>query len=449
MGFFSLKTLGFVLLGISIAWIIGIFRVHQQYLKTLIKTISSRFFTQDEFNLYDPAAKELVEKKLSNGLELEVMYILKMLSSRRSEESNRLIIRALEHPSSKIVEESLRIIGELHIKEAEPQLLLLIDKSDSVHIRSTAAKIVSKIAYQDSIVIPLMDSEEKEIQRSAIISVLNHSHNEEHRRRAEKKIKELFISGRSEDKLDAATMLSETSHGNFDNELIGLLNEDDELIQLKAIRAIGHHPSDVCLEHLVRKTSQQKHIMEALVIAGQKALSFIKRRIFEKDCAAKQKEDLINVIGRIGGADGHELLLQLISVLPDLRSQIIKVLHRHRFKADKQHQPVIESLIHNYLVTAAGVLYMQKDIRPDNPDYSILIGSLQLELSNIRETLLYLFSFIYDREKISKIKIAIEINKKETRANAIELVDMTLKKEFANPFNAAFERATWNTVANC
>ena len=50
------------------------------------------------------------------------------------------------------------------------------------------------------------------------------------------------------------------------------------------------------------------------------------------------------------------------------------------------------------------------------------------------------FSFIYDREKISKIKAAIEINKKETNANAIELVDMTVKKEFANPFNAAFEK---------
>ena len=82
---------------------------------------------------------------------------------------------------------------------------------------------------------------------------------------------------------------------------------------------------------------------------------------------------------------------------------------------------------------------MQKKIAAQNEKHQVFFSSLQLELNEIRETLLFLFSFIYDRDKISKIKAAIEINKKETNANAIELVDMTVKKEFANPFNAAFE----------
>ena len=155
-------------------------------------------------------------------------------------------------------------------------------------------------------------------------------------------------------------------------------------------------------------------------------------------CKTK-RENLINATGRISGQEAHELFLQLTQVLPDLRSHIIKVLHRHHFRADKQMQPVIEALIRNYLVNAAAILHMQKNIYPFSQQYKILFGSLQLELSSIRETLLFLFSFLYDREKISKIKAAIEINKKETNANAIELVDMTFKKEFANPFNAAFE----------
>lgn len=439
MEIFSLQALSYVLLGLTFAWIIGIFRVHQQYLKTLIKTISSRYFSQDEFNLYDSRAYEMIEKKVSNGVELEVMYILKMLGSRRSAESNRLIIKALDHPSVKIVEEALRIIGELHIKEAEPHLLLLIEKSDSDLVRSTAIKIVSKIAYQDSVIIPLMESDEIAIRRSAIVSVLNYSHNEEQRKIAEKKIKNLFTSGDIEDKLGAASMLGETSNGNFDDELIGLLNEKDDLIQQKAIRAIGHHPSDTCLEQLIHKTGNEKQITEALVIAGEKSLPFIKKRIFEKDCSAKQKENLINIAGRIGGETGHALLLQLIQVLPDLRPHIVKVLHRHRFKANKENYLVIESLVHTYLVTAASILHMQKNINPANKKYDILFGSLQLELAGLRETLLFLFSFLYDREKINKIKMAIEINKKETNANAIELVDMTVKKEFANPFNAVFE----------
>jgi hypothetical protein len=439
MKIFDLKILSYVLLGLTIAWIIGIFKVHQEYLKALIKTISSRYFTQDEFNLFDPATKGIIEKKLKNGVELEVMYILRMLSSRRSEESNRLIMLALEHPSSKIVEEALHIIGELHIREAEPRLLSLVEKSDSHSIRSTAVKISSKIAYDDTAISALMESNEEVVRNSAIVSVLNHSRNEAHRQEAERKIRNMLNSESGVERLQAVTMLCETSHGAFDNELIRLLDEKDAEIRQKVIRAIGHHPSEACLERMLHKTDVDKHIIEAFVISGEAALPYIKKRLFEKDCTARQKEMLINVTGRINGKEGDLMLIQLLTVMPEFRTQIIRVLHRHRYKADKESQPVIESFIHIYLSSAAAILHMQKKIQPDNQRYKILFGSLQLELSNTRETLLYLFSFLFDRDKINKIKMAIEINKKETNANAIELVDMTVKKEFANPFNAAFE----------
>jgi len=346
---------------------------------------------------------------------------------------------ALDHPSSKIVEEAMHIIGELHIREAEPKLLMLVERSDSQEIRSTAVKISSKIAYDDSAISALMESNEAVVRHSAIVSVLNHSRNAAHRQEAERKIKDMLNNNSIEEKLQAVTMLCETSHGNFDNELIMLLDEKDPAVRQKVIRAIGHHPSEACLEQMIHKTNIDKHIVEALVISGEIVVPYIKKRLFEKDCTARQKEMLINVAGRINGKQGHLLLIQLLPVMPEFRTQIIRVLHRHRFKADKESQPVMESLIHTYLSSAAAILNMQKKIQPDNQQYHILFGSLQLELSNIRETVLYLFSFLFDREKINKIKVAIEINKKETNANAIELVDMTVKKEFANPFNAAFE----------
>jgi ATP:ADP antiporter, AAA family len=439
MKIFDLKILSYVLFGLTIAWIIGIFKVHREYLKALIKTISSRYFTQDEFNLFDPATKEIIEKKLKNGVELEVMYILRMLSSRRSEESNRLIMLALEHPSSKIVQEALHIIGELHIREAEPKLLSLVEKSESHTIRSTAVKMSSKIAYDDTAISALMENDEAVVRHSAIISVLNHSRSEAHRQEAERRIREMLNSNLAEERLQAVTMLCETSHGAFDNELISLLDEKNAEILQKVIRAIGHHPSQACLERILHKTDIDKHIIEALVISGETAIPYIKKRLFEKDCTARHKEMLINVIGRINGKEGISMLIQLLTVMPEFHTLIIKVLHRHRYKADKESQPVIESLIHTYLSSAAVMLNMQRKIQPGNQQYNILFGSLQLELINTRETLLYLFSFLFDRDKINKIKIAIEINKKETNANAIELVDMTVKKEFANPFNAAFE----------
>jgi hypothetical protein len=116
------------------------------------------------------------------------------------------------------------------------------------------------------------------------------------------------------------------------------------------------------------------------------------------------------------------------------------VLHRCHFSAGKEHQKQVEELIRNYIIRSAAILHMQKNILHQKDNYVLLSGALQLELNQARETLLFLFSFLYDRDQISKIKRALEINKKETIANAIELVDMTVKKEFANPFNAVFEQ---------
>lgn len=438
---YNLEMLSLVLLGLAVAWIIGIFRVHQQYLKTLIKTISSRYFTQEEFNLYDSSARELIEEKINTGTELEVLYILRMLGSRRGPESNRLIIHALHHPSVKVVNEALRLVSELHIKEAESWLSSIIEKHPVDSIRSEAIKVLAEIAFHDSIIVPLMFSEDNAIRNSSIISILNHSRVTENKLIAEKKIKELLADKNSAVKKEAITLLCETGNGHFDNELIQLLNENDRSLRLAAIKAIGYHPSVTCLEHLLNKiNAQEKDVIEALIIAREKSLPFIKKRVLAPGCPAKQKESLIYATGRIGGKAAHELLLELIKELPGYGQHIIKILHRSHFKAGKNNHQFIESLIRVQLGYAAALLHMQQKLVQQKEKYNVLFGSLQLELNQTRETLLFLFAFIYDRQKISKIKAAIEINKKETNANAIELVDMTVKKEFANPFNAAFER---------
>ena len=402
---FDLQTLSYVLLGLAVAWIIGIFRVHQQYLKTLMKTISSRYFSQEEFNLYDPAAREMIEEKINTGTELEVLYILRMLGSRRNAESNRLIILALHQPSVKVVNEALRIVSELHIKEAEPWLTTLITQHPVESIRSEAVKVLAEIAFQESIIVPLMNSDDNLIRRSSIISVLNHCLVATYKEEAENKIKKLLVSKDLREKKEAVAMLCETINSNFDNELLPLLNETDKQLRLAAIKAIGYHPSPFCLEQLIKKINEHENsIIEALIIAREKALPFIKSRILSSDSREKQKENLITAIGRIGGKASHELLLHLVEELPAYETYIVKVLHRCHYKAGKNDQKLIEGMIRNQLLTAVAILYMQKKISAQKEEYQVLFKSLQLELHEIRETLLFQFSFIYDRVKISKIK---------------------------------------------
>jgi hypothetical protein len=436
-----LQILSAILLFLAIAWVIGIFRVNQQYLKTLIKTVSSRFFSQDDFNIYDTTAREMIEKKIKNGTELEVLYILRMLGSRKSEESINLIKEAFVHSSDKVVVEALRLTHELHIKETENDIIELIRNHKSVTIRSEAMKVLSSINYRDVIFEPLMHDSNLFIRRSAIISVLNHSEVNIYKNEAEKRLRDLLASGNTDDKKEATAILYETHHLHFDDQLVLLMEINDAELQHAVIKALGHHATDNCLRCLVAKfDNHEKNIIEALILARDKALPFIKRKILSGDSSGKQKEKLIAAVGRISGKASHDLLLSLLDELPAFRPYILKTLHRCHFRSNNLSQPVIESLIRQYLLSAAGILHMQKNLQSQKDSYKLLLGSLQLELNEIRESLLCLFSFIYDRNQISKIKTALEINKKSTIANAIELVDMTVKKEYANPFNALFEK---------
>lgn len=439
---YSLPLLGYLLLALAVSWIIGILRVHSQYLKTLIKTISSRYFSQEEFNIYEGGTRTLIEEKIKTGSELEVMYILNMLGSRGGEEPTQLIIHALKHGSSRVINEALMLVEKMHIQKAERAIIDNLSNHPDGSIRAKAIEVLGKISFNDEAIIPYLSSDEKKVRISAIISILNHSHMREHRDSAEKIMDELFASGDPQKIIEASEVLTETVNDKFDTQLLTAINHPDKAIQLAAIRAMGFQASDACLQGLMKKIDEwEKPVLEAFVLAGDKSLPLLRSLIMAENTPLKKKERMINTIGHINGKQTHEILLGILHELPYFQKQIVKILHQSHFRASSNNQKFVESVIRDNLIKAAENLHMQKTLHPSIEKYEVILRSLQLELYELREVLLFLFSFLYDREKISKVKSAMELNKMGSNANAIELVDMTVKKEFANPFNAAFEHA--------
>jgi hypothetical protein len=74
-------------------------------------------------------------------------------------------------------------------------------------------------------------------------------------------------------------------------------------------------------------------------------------------------------------------------------------------------------------------------------NYGLINSSLNIELIEIRNILICLFGCLYDHEKAFKIKQGLDMKKKESVANAMELIDMIVKKELAIPFNKLYEPA--------
>ena len=123
-------------------------------------------------------------------------------------------------------------------------------------------------------------------------------------------------------------------------------------------------------------------------------------------------EKLIRLTGRIGEYKAHLLLLEVLEKFYDYGQLIIKTLYHSNFRAQQKHNTLLEQQVHGYLAYCASILYMQKLLEPQERKYQVLIHSLELELQNARDTLLYLFSFQYDRDKIKDVRSAFRSGEK-------------------------------------
>ena len=140
----DLMFLCYVLLTLGLLWLAGVILVNRQYLKILIKTISSRYFSREEFDLNNEEIQQHIKSKMMKGSELEVISILRMLSSKLDPVSEELIAELLHHSSQQVRIEALRLIKKStpHIKE---KLENLIESEQDSEVKHEAVKTYCKI----------------------------------------------------------------------------------------------------------------------------------------------------------------------------------------------------------------------------------------------------------------------------------------------------------------
>jgi hypothetical protein len=75
----------------------------------------------------------------------------------------------------------------------------------------------------------------------------------------------------------------------------------------------------------------------------------------------------------------------------------------------------------------------------EKKDYHILESSINLEIQEIREILLCLFGCMYNRVKMNQVRKGLDSNQNEHIANAMEIIELTIKKDLGQYFNSMFE----------
>ena len=436
----DLMFLCYVLLGLGILWLTGVILVNRQYLQILVKTISSRFFSREEFNLNNDAIREQIRNKMMNGTDLEVISILRMLSSKMDAASEDLIAELLYHSSTQVKLEALRLIKSRSNVVVKQKLeSLLQQESLDVTIKAEAVKTLCKISNEPATLFRYLNNDDPPIRQAAITGMLG-SRDEQVKAVAEKTIEEWLHSDSKEEKIEALTILSEVKDDYDHPDRVRLLKDPDIAIQEAAINSVGQAVQKNTLSELSNYVNEfEKQVLAAFYNVGEKAIPIVQDLIHSENVSTQLQERLITLIGKIGGDKAGKILMQLLTTQPYYIGVIIKALYRCRYTATGEQRKLLERIAHSYIVYGVELLYMQKLLEKKELQYNILNDSLNQEVNEIREILLCLFACLYDRQKINQVKQGLSTHHKDSIANAMEIIELTVRKDIGKHFNTLFE----------
>ena len=436
----NLITLCYFLLIIGAIWLVGVNRVNKVYLNMLVNTISSRFFSQEEFTLNDPKTIQKIKEKISTGTYPEVLSILQMVSTKQNPLSAELIVHFLQHPSEEVRLETIRLIGSKHIINLKDELnnLSLADENNAV--KRETIKTICRLAESTTEIQGYLNHPDAGIQQSAITGMLSNE-SAETKIFAEKELQNL-LRAEGQHERDIALLILNEVKDEYDHPDHALLIESENPeTRKKATNAIGRGASPESLDALVRQLGKSsKYVLKALQQAGEKSVPYIKLALSDEKIMGNTRQQLIRAAGKIGGKKAQHLLVQLLQDSPADSYATIKALYRSKYVAEgKEIRVELEDLGRAYISYAVELLHMQKILPIKEVPALLIYNSVQIELQEIRELLLCLFSILYDRSQIKKVRNGLNANQRESIANAMEIIELTVRKDIGKYFNILYE----------
>ncbi len=435
----DLLLLSYILLAICILWVIGIYRVNNQYLKTIVKTISNRYFNRENFTIKDTGTLEWLKEKAMIGTETEVINILNMLYKSSNVMTYELLQALLKHPSDKVKSTALKLMQQKKYPDAPDLLLPFLQGEKNNAIIADSITILCMNDTDEKLILPYLDNPNQEVKKAALAGLYFYGSGDS-KEKATAILSQMISSENFEDRKIVAEILSNQESFVQTEMIRTLMNDENREVKKTAFLAAGKSGKEDLLNELINRIDTEEiEIIQPLFIAGEKALPVISGYINSEKATRLQKERLILLCGRIGGSRAHHILMKLLNSHEEENMIVIKAMYRSDFPLELSEHPLIFSTAKKLLLRSATIIYMLNSIDHIQSKYQLLVNSFRLELIDLRESLLYLFALLYDREHINKVRTAYATGKKESIINAMEIIDIAVRKDLAINFNTIFE----------
>lgn len=438
----DLFQLSYMLFTLLIIWVVMIFLVDTEYVKTLMTALNRRYSIGQEIDLENEKTRQVLLDKITNGDRGEAIYILHLLDKQYSADKDEIILMALKHPIEEVKMEALKLVQRRKLIDALPFIDEIIQQKGHSVLLAEAVKAKCMLQPDEVNDMDLfLNESDRDLVKASITGFMT-SGGIGAVVTAGQKLLNLLDSSTAEDRKLAAEIIGDLKVPSFYNPLLQLMKDEDATVVSAAIEASGKVKNKNLVEpviafFLAKKNDRQA--LEALFGLGDQSLPHIRKALLEHHLSHQQQSKLILLCGRIGTEAAAILLDDLVWTLPAMRRLIFHSLHLCEFKSKPHHRQRHIELMNQYIASAIRILFMIKELPKSS---EVLADALHLELDEIRDSMLLLFSFVYDKEKMIKAKNAFQIKKKESIANALEIIEIEVPKEISLKFIVIFESAS-------
>lgn len=433
---FNFEYLNYVIIILILLWAYFTWSVEKDYLKTLHTAIRNRTFNSRDIEFSDKDTLAFLFTKLKSGSESEAISVLKLISA-QSFNKIKFLQAGLNHSSKHVQLLVLEIIQSNKDIEMLPELKKYLYDDSKDKIKSELIYTIS-VLDKDFEMIEFINHSNPDVAFNATLSSLPNL-SKTNPDEAELILYNQLHYNQNQYKINALKIIAKLGLKNLEYKIIEMMFSEDEEIKFAARMAGSSIASNAIIHKLLDDFKHEKNdtdIIEALRIIGPDIIEHIKPLIIEAECHGSKSRKLIALLGKINSSEALIFLEDLLIKYPENVDVIINSLHQIKIKhGNENNLDEIKKLLN----IAVLVLFKIKYTSQTN---SIVSNALALELNIIRNKCLYWFSTLYDKDTILKIKTALTLNTKESNANALELVQMEVHKDFANLFALIFENSS-------
>jgi ATP:ADP antiporter, AAA family len=434
---FSLVSL-FLLLMI-IGWIYFSLSVEKDYINTLKVAVRDRTLNARDISITDKDSLSYLMNRLMTGSEKEAISVLQLISSQPAF-NKEFLENALNHKSSNVQLYALNIIKLQKATELLPAVKNLLQATGDTKQLSHVINTISAIAPKEDL-SEYINHPDPEVAHSAILALLLQSDLKTNKNAASE-LENLFASTDSKDRIKALQLAGELNSHTYSSKVVEMMKDPSPVVRQASRKAAAKIGTAELINALLieyASTNNGAEILEALASGGPSTLSGIKDFLFQHKCNGAKSRKLVSLLGKMGGTDAVKLLEECLRRFPENANPILLSLHQANIKSSDSEKQYILTIREN--LVAASHMVFKIQFATQHYTHQIVTRALELELLEIRNKCLWLFSFLYDSEKIKRAQIGFDLNTKESVANALELINVTVPKEFAIPFSILYENA--------